>query len=685
MSFKDLDIKISYISFGDENIAKSFLVPALKQTRIYKRSVGYFSSGVFGPIIDGIVALSRNGGKIELIASPQLTEEDIDAINLGYKKREEIIKSAFSRDFMREIEVFDDERLQLLAALIANGTLDIKIAVTETVGIYHDKLGILEDFDGNVVVFFGSANESLSGYKNNYEKIRIVKSWNETDAKSISDECAEFDALWNGTNPFVKTYNYKESAQSNILKVIENRRNTNSQTETESSPVKLRDYQEEAISAWVNNDYHGFYVMATGTGKTWTAIYSAKRLVESNPAMIVICAPYKHLVKQWKDDVVKAFPKAKIIMVSSENPTWETQITQEIIRKKYDVQNQIIIISTIASFKMERFSRAINKSNEKKLLIVDEAHRFTERDDTLKETYKYLLGLSATPYSGSSPQRGIELMEWFGGQVFNLPIESALERGFLVPYNYFPIYVYSTEEEENKFKYHTQRILSCFKNNKCINPDLLVKSLRNRLRIISMAEEKTIKIDDIINRIKENDHFVVYCGDGKLFDQNFGEELRHIQSIKRVLTAHGYKSSQFTATESMIDRMELVDAFNKREISALAAIRCLDEGINIPSIKSALILSSNDDYREFVQRRGRILRIYKGKDFANIYDVIVLPSHDMQGWAKIELRRFREYARLALNWDELENELHSHLVAYGLCDEDIDVYDYDEMEVILDE
>ena len=266
MSFKDLDIKISYISFGDENIAKSFLVPALKQTRIYKRSVGYFSSGVFGPIIDGIVALSRNGGKIELIASPQLTEEDIDAINLGYKKREEIIESAFSRDFMREIEVFDDERLQLLAALIANGTLDIKIAVTETVGIYHDKLGILEDFDGNIVVFFGSANESLSGYKNNYEKIRIVKSWNETDAKSISDECAEFDALWNGTNPFVKTYNYKELAQSNILKVIENRKNTNSQTEMESSPVKLRDYQEEAISAWVNNDYHGFYVMATGTG-----------------------------------------------------------------------------------------------------------------------------------------------------------------------------------------------------------------------------------------------------------------------------------------------------------------------------------------------------------------------------------------------------------------------------------
>lgn len=684
MSFKDLDIKLSYISCGEENIAKSFLVPALRQAKRYRRSVGFFSSGVFGPIIDGVVALSRNGGKIELIASPQLTNEDIDAINLGYQKREEIINAAFSRDFIREIEAFDDAKLQLLVALIANGTLDIKIAVTDTAGIYHDKLGILEDFDGNIVVFYGSANESLSGYKNNYEKIRVVRSWNESDLESISDECAEFDSLWLGTNTFVKVYNYKESARSNLLTVIENRKTGTSNT-TSTSPIKLRDYQEEAIAAWEANNYHGFYVMATGTGKTWTAIFSAKRLVEKKPAMIVICAPYKHLVKQWADDVEKAFPKAKLILVSSENPTWESQISQEILRKKYSPDNQIIVISTIASFKMQRFSNAINKSKEEKLLIVDEAHRFTDRPDTLKETYSNLLGLSATPYSGSSAQKGKDLMDWFGGQVFNLPIEIALEKGFLVPYNYYPIYVYATEDEENKFKYHTQKILSCFKNNRCINPDLLVKSLRNRLRVISMAEEKQSKIDDIINQVAESDHFVVYCGDGKLFDEYSGEELRHIQSIKRTLTAHGFKASQFTAKENMADRMELVDAFNKQEISALAAIRCLDEGINIPSIKSALILSSNDDYREFVQRRGRILRTYGNKKYANIYDVVVLPSHDMQGWAKIELRRFREYAHLALNWNELQGELDSHLLMYGLCEEDIDVYDYDEMEVIVDE
>lgn len=363
----------------------------------------------------------------------------------------------------------------------------------------------------------------------------------------------------------------------------------NKKTEAEDAkdPIKLRDYQEEAIAAWVANDYHGFYVMATGTGKTWTAIFSAKKLLEQHPAMVVICAPYKHLVRQWADDVIKAFPDAKIVMVSSENAKWESQLSDLIIRKKYQKDLQIIVISTIASFKMQRFNKTLGYSREQKLLIVDEAHRFTERPDALHKQFQYMLGLSATPFSGSSAQKGQELMKFFGGQVFSLPIESALERGFLVPYYYYPIYVNATDSEVAQFRSFNQKILSCFKNGRCINPDLLVKSLRGRLRVISMSSEKMENIDRIVDQIDEKDHIVVYCGDGKLFDNQTGAELRHIQAIKKVLAQHEYKASQFTATESMDDRMELVDAFNKGEITALAAIRCLDEGINIPSIKSA--------------------------------------------------------------------------------------------------
>lgn len=677
MTYKQLDIAHSYISQGDNNIADSFLVPVLKCTKEYKRSVGFFSSGVFDTILDGIIALVRNGGKIKLIASPKLSEADAEAISLGYEQRKKYIEDSFSKDFIEEVSKLSDKHLQILCDLIRKEILDIKIAITDGCGIYHDKLGILKDIKGNIIAFYGSSNSSYSGYRCNYERIRVSKNWEPGFEEIVADEDKEFDRLWDNTNEYVEVYEFTKTAEQNLIEVIEYRKN-NSEPQAK---ITLRDYQEKAIESWVANGYHGFYVMATGTGKTWTAIYSAKKLVESHPCLITICAPYKHLVKQWSEDVESAFPKAKIVLVSSENPGWEKQIANEIIRGKYNEDSQLIIISTIASFKMKRFADAISKYDGKKLLIVDEAHRFTVRPDS----FDYMLGLSATPFSGSSAEKGNELMHYFGGQVFSLPIEDALDRGFLVPYYYYPIYVYATDEEEERFNKYSKIILSCFRNGKCIDPDLLVKTLRNRLRVISMADEKLSKIDDIINRVDEKDHVVVYCGDGKLFDNNSGEELRHIQSVKRVLTAHDYKASQFTAQEDMQDRMELVDSFNKGEISALAAIRCLDEGINIPSIKSALILSSNDDYREFVQRRGRILRNYAGKKSAKIYDVIVLPKSNSEQWAKIELRRFHEYAKLSQNWKDLEVELTDMLIQYGLSIEDVDVYDYEEMEDYSDE
>lgn len=682
MTYKDLEINHSYISKGKDNITEAFLNPILKLTKIYKRSVGFFSSNVIETMLDGIMGLVNNNGHIYLIASPELSVEDVEVIQKAYSDKENIITNIVSAKIENELEQLSEIRLKMLYELIVKGYLDIKIAVTEDIGIYHDKLGILQDENSNTVVFYGSSNETYSGYKQNYEKIRIAKSWETGFERIVVEEEEEFEALWNDKNEFVRVYLFNEVAKKQILHVIEKKKTKSVEN---GNVIVLRDYQEYAINAWVDNGYKGFYVMATGTGKTWTAIYSAKELLKKHFCMVVICAPYKHLVKQWAEDLEKVFTESKIIMVSSENPGWSKQISDEIISKRYNKNKQIVIISTIASFRMPRFFEAIKKSNEEKLLIVDEAHRFTDRPEELKNLFKYMLGLSATPFSGKTATKGNELMNFFGGQVFNLPIEEALERKFLVPYNYYPIFVYATEDEENRFNYFTHQILSCFKNGVCVNPDLLVKALRNRLRVISMAEAKHSRIDDILNQVKEKDHFVVYCGDGHLFDDATGQELRHIQSIKRKLSKHDYRSSQFTAKENMNDRMELVDAFNKGEISALAAIRCLDEGINIPSIKSALILSSNDDYREFVQRRGRILRTYKDKESANIYDVIVLPSYEMQSWAVIELRRYKEFARLALNWFDLQDEFQQLMDNYGLVDEDVDVFDYEEMEDYCDD
>ena len=676
MNFKELELQRSYISYGGSNILNDFINPALKNTRVYKRSVGFFSSSVFNSLLEGVSALARNRGKIQLLASPHLSDEDVKAILEGYQKREEIIANSFFNDFDIELSKLPIEDLEIVSQLIAYDILDIKLVVTNGIGIYHDKLAILEDYVGNKICFVGSPNESLNAYENNYEKIRVFKSWNEIENEYVQDELDEFDKLWNGKNEFNLTLEVKDALKQHVIKVLDIKK-----TAKASTGIELRDYQKQAINAWVANNYHGFYVMATGTGKTWTAIYSAKELVKNHKSTIVICAPYKHLVRQWSEDVIKAFPDAKIVMVSSENSLWNSEIEEEILRKKYSENRQFIIISTISSFNLDRFKNVVKKIPEEKLLIVDEAHRFTERESSLNDEYQYMLGLSATPVSKNNIIKANELMDFFGGKVFDLPIEVALQKGYLVPYNYYPIFVHATPSEEEMFDKYQKMMITCFKDGVLIDKDKLIIAARGKLRTISMAQEKIDKIESIINLVKNKEHFIVYCGDGKVLGDD-GEELRHIQFIKNVLSELNIKASQFTATENMIDRMDMVEDFNKGVISSLVAIRCLDEGINIPSIESALILSSNDDYREFVQRRGRILRTYKGKKYANIYDVIVLGSSDI---TKIELRRYNEYNRLSLNKDENEIKLIELISTYGIRREDI-VMDYENsLEVDIDE
>lgn len=196
MNYKDLNIKISYHSQGSDSIVEAFINPALKCTKIYKRSVGFFSSSVLSSVLDGLQSLVDNGGSIQLIASPRLSQEDIDAINLGLKEKDQVVNNSFSEEFEAELQKISDDELILLAKLVALKILEIQIAVTDAKygdGMYHDKFGILEDFDGNKVVFYGSPNSSEHGYKANFEKIRVVKSW--IPGQNISSEYSKYAEL----------------------------------------------------------------------------------------------------------------------------------------------------------------------------------------------------------------------------------------------------------------------------------------------------------------------------------------------------------------------------------------------------------------------------------------------------------------------------------------------------------
>lgn len=673
MTLKDIPISISYKSVGEESFSK-VLNPMLECSKIYKRSVGFFSSSALDFIGEGILSLARNGGHIYLATSPKLNSDDIEAINQGYSERE-LAEKAFISEVRTTFEEISDVNARILYELIKENIVDIKI-VLKSGGMYHDKLAILEDFDGNVVACVGSNNESEPGYNSNYEKIRVYKSWLDYEGR-IEDETKEFESIWSNTNDELSVYDFKDAFKAELLERVEHKGNY-----TKENKYKMRQYQKDAKEEWIKNGNKGFFVMATGTGKTITSLYSIKDFINNNQIFTVIAVPYKHLVNQWAEDVKEFFPNAKIHLVHGEIKDAETKILASYIQSKKSY-SPIIVITTIVSFFLERYENLYNQIAYEKLLLVDEAHNFANKiNNELSEKYPYKLGLSATPVFGNNEEKTKQLLDWFGGQVVDLPIEKALGK-YLVNYEYHPIFVDATEDDESKFIKAQTMMISARdpKTGVIIDEEKFTLGYRGRLRAISMAEQKHERIAEIFDHIEDRDHTIVYCSDGKLmYDGKKNDtqlELRHLEFILKLInesclssTGSG-KASKFTASEGIDERMRLIDAFNNGYIEYLVAIRCLDEGINIPSIRSALILSSNDNYREFVQRRGRILRLYKGKEIAHIYDVIVLPSHTNKNFAEIELRRFFEYSRLALNKDVLLTELDSLLESYNLSLEEI--------------
>lgn len=670
MNFRDIPIDISYKSVGEESFSQ-ILNPLLSCTKNYKRSVGYFSSSALDFIGDGILELARRGGKIMLATSPQLSADDIFAIQSGYKARE-IVEKCFLNEVQSVLKDISDANAKMLYMLVKEGIVDIKI-VTRQNGIYHDKLALLEDFDGNIIACVGSNNETGSGYNYNYEKIRVYKSWNDYEGR-IADESKEFESIWSNDNSDLIVYDFMSAFENEVLCRYEKR----GIYKKDTSKYKMRPYQIEAKDKWNANEYKGFFVMATGTGKTITSLYSIKEFVLNNKIFTVIAVPYKHLVSQWAEDVKEFFPDAAIHVVHGEIKNAETQIYASYLQALKNYRS-IIVITTIKSFLLERYVNLYDKIDFDRLLIVDEAHNFANQiSDDLSIKYPYKLGLSATPVFGTDEEKTNRLLSWFGGQVVDLPIEKALGK-YLVNYKYHPIFVNATESDEKKFSKATTLMLSGIDlvRNKIIDEEKFTLGYRGRLRAISMAEEKHERIAEIFSNIEDKDHTIIYCSDGRSLFDGKQDEMRHLEYILQLintscLTSVGSgKASKFTATEDIQERMQLIDSFNKGYIEYLVAIRCLDEGINIPSIKSALILSSNDNYREFVQRRGRILRLYPGKDIANIYDVIVLPSIANKSFAQIEFRRYYEYSRLALNSETLLNQLDSYLSRYDLTYEDI--------------
>lgn len=713
MSLLDVNLRKEYRSPRDD-IVNDFYIPLLKEAVLYKRSVGFFSSSSLLEISYGLTRLINNNGKIQLIASPNLSEEDIEAINKGYEIRESVIERALLQYITEPQNYFEEERLNLLATLIAEEKLDIKIAFSlknDKLGLYHEKLGLIYDNENNTIAFSGSMNETENAFVNNYEIVDVFTSWEDNDRVIIKEKA--FDKLWNNEDSSALICEFPKVAKEKLLSYKKENVDWNIDEEEFANKIKdsiqsekikklksvtnspeipagvsLHDYQKNAISNWKNNNYCGIFDMATGTGKTFTGLGAITQLykdLKGKLAVIIVC-PYQHLVDQWVEDILNFNINPIIGHSSSEQRDFKQRFKMAIMDYNLGVRNFFCFVCTNGTFATDYIQSQINNIRGDVLLVVDEAHNFgaTNLKQTLVPKFNYRLALSATLERHRDEEGTQALLNYFGNKCIEFSLDEAIEKKFLTPYEYHPIVVYLTEEELMEYHQLSKELSKCIvkKNEKTKLTEKGKVIAQKRSRVVAGAYNKTFELARTIKPYQNDNHILVYCGATTIDEQDKnGDDMRQIDAITELLGKEmNMNVAQFTSREDSITRDMLKKKFFDGDyLQVLVAIKCLDEGVNIPAIKTAFILASTTNPKEYIQRRGRVLRKYPGKEFAIIYDFITLPRpleeamnltyeeiRCEKSMVKNEINRMIEFKRLALNRMESDMLIDDIISTYRL-------------------
>lgn len=649
MALSDLYIAKEYRNLKCD-VINDFYIPILSNAVMYKRAVGFFNSAALYEMAIGLRHLVEMQGKMELIVSPRLTEEDIQSITLGYKTREEVIERALLRDFDEPKSKTEFRKLNLLANLIAEGVLDIKVAFkinANSAGIFHEKIGIVIDTEGNKVAFTGSMNETYSGLLQNYESIDVFCSWRDEDYDRVNIKENAFDNLWDNLDtameviPFPnvaveKLRSYKMEETESLFVEIQEEDDSQDVFFKIPTTIDLYDYQREAIKNWKNNNFCGIFDMATGAGKTFTALGALSSLSKNlnNNIAVVIVAPYQHLVEQWVEDIIQ-FNVKPIVAYSYPGQKWRKQFSDAVTAYNVGAINNFCVIATNATFSLNDFQSILQKFKKNFAFVVDEAHNFgaAKLSSLLPKKARYRLALSATIERFRDEEGTSKLRKYFGKTCISFSLKEAIQKGFLTSYYYHPVVVYLNADEYEQYKEITKTIIrngGASQENIEKNPYIEMLLIK-RARIISGCKEKVSKLVEVMKPYSTDNYILVYCGATK-YDNDSSElkdddEVRQIEEVnKRLYYDLGMKVHKFTSEESKEERDEIKRMFaSGTELQVITAIKCLDEGVNIPAIKKAFILASSTNPKEYIQRRGRVLRRAKGKEYAEIFDFITLP------------------------------------------------------------
>jgi superfamily II DNA or RNA helicase len=662
---------------GPDNIGRDFVAPCLANSVLYRRGTGFFSSSALSSYAEALDLLIQDKLHIEIICSPVIHDEilkNILAKNLTEEQKELTLKNLAKTIILDAVgykidTARRDYRSNLLAYFIAKGIFHIKIAIPKnfnsedinekedlTRNLYHVKMGYFKLIDGSVVAFDGSFNETNSGHAYHIENTQVLTSWNENDKDRIADIIQDVDADWNNKNPYINLLEIDKETLKLIQELAPKVRPQKNNKTKSKNETELRDYQNEALANWRRQEYKGILEMATGTGKTRTAIHALKKFQESvNGGLIIITVPYQPLANQWGSELDKAGLQYIKVYETVEN--WRSEI-QNIADAHCSFGNVDqafpIWLCVNKTFKSDGFQvvlKSLARSKKHQLLIVDECHHFNNEKSLayLPTTTQFRLGLSATPYE-QDENRYTE--KYFGDIAFKYTLAEAIENGFLTKYEYHPILIEFTNAEAKNYVATMQAIEKNRKEKREV-----IGNEEELDRILEGLVNKLAKLREIIQNTGVEKKTLFYCGQGFVELQN-GERIRQINSVSRMLSELNWRISKITAEESSRDRKLIMEQFVAGHTDGIASIRILDEGIDIPDCRTAYILASQRTERQAIQRRGRVLRLAEGKDKAKLYDFIIigpkLSELELEKLYDRELKRARMFAKDAINRHECE-------------------------------
>jgi len=649
------------VTTGYENPVERLFVPLLRQAATYDVAVGYFTSGWLRDTAEGLAEFAIRGGASRWIISPFLNKEDAEIIvsTVPDEANFELLRERLLVDMIKALK---QESRAELCVLIAARVIEFRVAVPKEEGqqgMLHAKIGIATDLSRNSVGFSGSYNMTANA-KYNWENIEIFRSWEGNEASRIERLKERFNSLWSNKDPGYETYEPSE----NLIEYIRTEGGSKvdefilrKKKRTTTRPV-FRDYQLKAIDAWGKNNGRGTYVMATGSGKTITALGTIDKLIEKivlgkkRPLFIVIILPLKHLLEQWHAEA--AVFGLEAIKCYESSVTWSRKLAERLSTLNVTKEGYIAVLVTNATFASDTFQSIIKNIQMDFMLVADEAHNLGSSIylASLPLNANFRLALSATPERHNDVYGTKSLLDYFGGEVINFGLKDAIDAGYLCQYNYYPHLCPMSESEYDEYLSITEEIRTeNLKERIAIGKSKAQLSLEGkRTDLITQVESKLEKLEDLLVIQKRKggvSHTLIYCGSRR------GENSeRHIERTVRLVGGLDIKVRKFTATESIDERKEILNLFSSGELEAIAAIKCLDEGVDVPQTKVAYILASTTNPREYVQRRGRVLRKSEGKEFAEIHDFLICPPPSRSEEPDLlyrEIVRAKEFAALALN------------------------------------